>query len=56
MYYWGTDEREYCESPSLVVIPPLAIRTSQRMDSGFNQLVDFFSPHDSTFLINQAVC
>ena len=41
---WRDDEHAYCDSPSVVVIPPPAIHTSRGMNSGLNQLVDIFAP------------
>ncbi|UOP10246.1 hypothetical protein [Pseudomonas palleroniana] len=41
---WRSDEHEQCASPSLAVIPPPAIHTSQGMEAGVNQLIDIFSP------------
>jgi hypothetical protein len=44
MNAWREDEHVYCASPSICVIPPLAIHTSRGMDAGVNQLVDIFCP------------
>jgi quercetin dioxygenase-like cupin family protein len=48
---WGTDQRlwredthEICAGPSLAVIPPLILHTSQQCGTGINQLVDLFAP------------
>lgn len=44
MNAWRADEAETCPAPSLCVIPPPAIHTSQSVDPGHNQLVDIFCP------------
>ena len=44
MTQWRADEAEVCAAPSLCVIPPPAIHTSQSNDAGLNQLVDIFCP------------
>jgi hypothetical protein len=41
---WRSDEHEQCGSPSVVVIPPRAIHTSQAVGPGANQLIDVFCP------------
>jgi len=44
MRHWRPDEHEICAGPSLTVIPPLTIHTSQQVGTGINQLVDIFVP------------
>ncbi len=44
MKQWRDDEHERCSSPSVTVIPPPAIHTSQAIDPGLNLLVDVFCP------------
>ena len=44
MTQWRADEAAECAAPSLCVIPPPAIHTSQSNDPGLNQLVDIFCP------------
>lgn len=42
--HWKPDEHEICAGPSLTVIPPLTVHTSQQVGTGINQLVDIFTP------------
>lgn len=41
---WRDDEHESVGAPSLTVIPPPALHTSQSIGEGSNQLIDLFSP------------
>jgi hypothetical protein len=44
MRHWRPDEHEICAGPSVAIIPPGSIHTSQQVSQDLNQLVDIFAP------------
>lgn len=49
MRNWRPDEHVICAGPSLAVIPPGSVHTSQQVSQGLNQLIDIFAPPRADF-------
>ncbi|MBQ0826536.1 hypothetical protein [Streptomyces tagetis] len=46
---WREDQHLTCQAPSLTVIPPTVVHTSQGTGAGVNHLLDLFSPPRADF-------
>jgi hypothetical protein len=50
---WRDDEHVHVAAPSLTVIPPPTVHTSQSLGEGFNQLIDIFGPPRRDFSLQE---
>jgi hypothetical protein len=50
---WRDDEHEHVAAPSLTVIPPPTVHTSQSLAEGLNQLIDIFGPPRRDFSLQE---
>lgn len=46
---WRTDEHQLVSSPSVTIIPPPTVHTSEGVSAGVNHLIDIFSPPREDF-------
>ena len=49
---WRDDQHAECGSPSVTIIPPGNIHTTQAVSAGVHHLIDVFAPHRHDFLRN----
>lgn len=47
---WMNDEHERCPAPSITIIPPRILHTSEAVSAGTNQLLDIFAPPRRDFV------